>query len=398
MKIKNLSDEQKKNFKANIPIYFEFLKNNKPLLSDSSHKLYSRALSFVAIENELINKTPKELALALTKDILTTSNFQKIIGQDAGSIQNIRLSAFRNLVEPFKDDLKNEISAVSYKALNKLVSRKGTHIRQKIVNEKNQNIKTPAEQENMRSWAEVEEVVKKLNVQYGVILKRFFKTNEIPCYVTLRNILVGNLYVNNYHHYKDVKVHTMLRNEYKTCHLWINTVEPPKDRKNYFWINLDTNEHFIIIQKNKTTGGIRRIPGVEGQSEVVNQNKFKRFYLNKKVVNIIMFIKQTFNERCDVPFLKNNTRDGSITDNKWQRIIYSIFKEITPGICATTLRKILYNEIPFHKYTTAMTNYILECQDHNKDTCDTYYKKVDTANSVENWVEDSAEHGVILLQ
>ena len=124
MKIKNLTSEQKKNFKANIPVYFDFLKNNKPLLSDSSHKLYSRALSFVAIENQLINKTPKELALALTKDILTTSNFQKIIGKDVGSIQNIRLSAFRNLVEPFKDDLQNEISAVSYKALNKLVSRK----------------------------------------------------------------------------------------------------------------------------------------------------------------------------------------------------------------------------------------------------------------------------------
>jgi len=251
--------------------------------------------------------------------------------------------------------------------------------------------------ENMRGWSEIEEAVKKLNIQYSIILKRFYKTNEIPCYVSLRNILIANLYVNNYQHLNDIKVHTLLRNEYKTCHLWINSVEPPRDKKNYFWINLDTSEHFIVIQKNKTTGGIRRLPGVEGESVVIEQPKFKKFYLNRKVVNIIMFIKQTFNERCDVPFLKNNTRDGSITDNKWQRIMYSIFKEVTPSINSTTLRKILYNDIPFHKYTNEMTHYILECQDHNKDTCDTYYKKVDPPIFTQERFEDSTEDGITII-
>ena len=94
--------------------------------------MYSRALSYIAVENGLYSLSPKELAIALSKDILTTSDFQKIVGTDSDANQNIRLAAFRNLVEPFKDELKDEISAISYETLLKLLSRKGGHIRKSL--------------------------------------------------------------------------------------------------------------------------------------------------------------------------------------------------------------------------------------------------------------------------
>ena len=121
MRIRELSQQQRQNFKNNCPIYLSFLREKAPQLSNCSHKLYSRAISYIAVENDLINKTPKELAISLTKDILTTSDFEKIVGKDTNGNQNIRLSAFRNLVNPYKDDLENEISSVSFKTLSKLV-------------------------------------------------------------------------------------------------------------------------------------------------------------------------------------------------------------------------------------------------------------------------------------
>ena len=113
------------------------------------------------------------MAVELTKDILTTSDFIKIVGNDSGSNQNIRLSAFRNLVSPFKDDLKNEISSVSYETLLKLLSRKGTHIRKTILESKSQNLKTETELMQHRSWKDLQNIVKNMNVKYNQIVNKF---------------------------------------------------------------------------------------------------------------------------------------------------------------------------------------------------------------------------------
>ena len=140
MKIGELPVEKRKQFREHVPIYHKFIKENSPHLSTSSHNLYSRALAFIAVENDLLNYTPEQLCIKLTQEALTTSDFIKIIGTDNHANQNIRLSAFRNLVEPYKESLKNKISEVSYNAISKLVSRKGTHIRRNILESKSNKL------------------------------------------------------------------------------------------------------------------------------------------------------------------------------------------------------------------------------------------------------------------
>jgi hypothetical protein len=376
MKIGELPVEKRKQFREHVPIYHKFIKENSPHLSTSSHNLYSRALAFIAVENDLLNYTPEQLCIKLTQEALTTSDFIKIIGTDNHANQNIRLSAFRNLVEPYKESLKNKISEVSYNAISKLVSRKGTHIRRNILESKSNNLKSDTELLNMRSWKELQTIINKNNQSLSVILAKFFRTNEIPCYNTLRDILIGNLYCNNYHEYKNMRVHTILRNEYKSCYLWINPDTPPEDKKNYFWINI-SGESKIVIQKSKTIGGVKRgQPNQQGETEILPQKSRKIYPLNKNIVSQILFLKQTFNERIETPFLKNNTRDGIITDGQYNRILYSIFKDLAPQISCTTIRKIYYNEVKWHQLSTHDANYILRHQDHNKSTCDIFYKKI----------------------
>lgn len=381
MKIGELSVEKRKLFKQHVPTYYNFIKENSPHLSTSSHSLYSRALAYIAVENDLINLSPENLCIKLTQEALTTSDFIKIIGTDNHANQNIRLSAFRNLVEPYKESLKNKISEVSYQAISKLVSRKGTHIRRNILESKSNNLKSETELLNMRSWKELQTIINKNNQLLTVILGKFFRTNEIPCYNTLRDILIGNLYCNNYHEYNNMRVHTILRNEYKSCYLWINPDTPPEDKKNYFWINLNGLSK-IVIQKSKTIGGVKRgQANSEGETEILPQKSRKIYPLHKNIVSQILFIKQTFNERIELPFLKNNLRDGAITDGQWARMLYSIFKDLAPQISCTTIRKIYYNEIKWHQLSTKDANYILRHQDHNKGTCDIYYKKINPPSS-----------------
>ena len=89
MKIGELSVEKRKLFKEHVPTYFNFIKENSPHLSTSSHSLYSRALAYIAVENDLINLTPENLCIKLTQEALTTSDFIKIIGTDNHANQNI---------------------------------------------------------------------------------------------------------------------------------------------------------------------------------------------------------------------------------------------------------------------------------------------------------------------
>ena len=347
MKIRSLSAEQRDNFKNAAAAYLGFYQSINPNLSSYSHNMYSRALAYIAVENKLLDYAPKELAVELTKDILTTSDFIKIVGNDSGSNQNIRLSAFRNLVSPFKEDLKNEISTVSYETLLKLLSRKGTHIRKTILESKSQNLKTETELMQNRSWKDLQNIVKNMNVKYNQIVNKFLKTNEIPDYVTLRNILIGNLYMFNIHQKLDIPVHVILRNEYRTAHLWINDKEPPQDKNNYFWINFETNQHFIIIQKSRTT------------NSATNPDKIRRkFPLSQQIVNMILFIKTTFNEAADKPFFKNQIRETTIHSTEWIRIVNKIFESIAQSVTSTTIRNIYLNEIDWSKLSQEQIDYI----------------------------------------
>ena len=366
MKIRSLTTEQRKNFKKNVPVYLEFLKNTSPKLSKCSHTLYSRALSFIAVENDLINLEPKQLALKLSKEVLTNSNFKTIVGEDTSGNQNIRLSAFRNLVEPFKDDLEQEVSCISYQTLNTLLSKKGSHIRKQMSERKkdeDKNVDEVLKEKN--NWKKCQMITINHNQKYDVIFNRFLKTNEIPDYQTLRDAVIANLYCNNVHKFQDVNVYVILHNEYKTCHLWIHPEKPPEDKNNYFWINTLTNNHMIVIQKSSTVGGIRRVPDGSGGTKIVPSEKVKMFRLSKLIASQILFIKTTFNERCDRPFFKNDLRDGPINDQKWGRIMNKLFHTISTTATCKTIRKILQSEINWKKLNEEQKHYIMSCLDVN---------------------------------
>ena len=357
MKIKNFSSVEKAHFKHSAAEYLLFYKEVTSKLSSYSHAMYSRALSYIAVENGLYSLSPKELAIALSKDILTTSDFQKIVGTDSDANQNIRLAAFRNLVEPFKDELKDEISAISYETLLKLLSRKGGHIRKSLKEVK--ETKSPEQLLKTRSWKDLQNVVREMNKQYNKIVNTFLKTNEIPDYVTLRNILIANLYMFNSHEHNGLTTHVILRNEYRNAYVWINDSLPPADKNNYFWINFETNKHYIVVQKSKTQ-----------TSQSSSQRRL--FTLSPNIVNMIIFIKQTFNENVDKPFFKNNRRDAAPHNTEWIRILQKIFEDVGQGITCSTIRAIYQNEIDWTKLSQDQMNYVATNLDTGTKNCGTH--------------------------
>ena len=356
MKIKNFNAIEKEHFKKSAADYLEFYRETNNKLSTYSHAMYSRALSYIAVENQLYNKTPKELAVALSKDILTNADFKKIVGTDSDANQNIRLAAFRNLVDPYKEELKKDISSVSYETLTKLVSRKRGNIRKSMNATK--ETKTPEELLKKNSWKDLQNVVKGMNKEYNKIVNTFLKTNEIPDYVTLRNILVGNLYMFNAHDYNGLTTHVLLRNEYRTAWIWIKDVPPPYDKNNYFWINFETQKHYFVVQKSKTQ---------TSQS----QSHRRLFPLASNIVNMIVFIKQTFNESVEKPFFKNNRRDAPPHNTEWIRLVGKIFEDVGQNINCSVIRMIYQNEIDWSKLKKEEIEYVARNLDTGVKNCGT---------------------------
>ncbi len=378
MKVKNLSSDKKKLFTQNLSKYETFLNENCSQLSKSSVNLYKRTLSYMAVENESTDLTPKEFAIFLAQDLLTYNSFNRIVGESENNNMNIRISAFRNLIEPFKKELEEQISEVSYNVISKLITQKGSRIRKSILEEKGKNEKNRNEHTNMKTWEDLQSVVNSNNIEYKKILCKYYKDGEVPDYQTLRNILIVNLYCNNWHVKDGHKIYTLLRNEYRNFYLWINTNPVPKNDKNYFWINLDSNKHYIVIQKSKTVGGIRRVPknNDEGGSQIIKQEGYKQYILNDYIVNILLFIKTIFKENETNIFIKNNNRTSAIAVEKWSHQITCIFRDVANNINSTTIRKILYNSIDFTKLDYNMSSYILKQQDHSRNSAELYYKKM----------------------
>ena len=139
---------------------------------------------------------------------------------------------------------------------------------------------------------------------------------------------------------------------------------------------MDTNQHFIVIQKSKTVGGIRRIQSGEGGSQIVKQEGYKQYILNDYIVNILLFIKTIFKENETNIFIKNNDRTSAIPVEKWTVTVSSLFRDVSTNINSTTIRKILYNSIDFKKIDFNLTSYILKAQDHSRNSGELYYKKM----------------------
>ena len=104
---------------------------------------------------------------------------------------------------------------------------------------------------------------------------------------------------------------------------------------------MNGNDHRIVINKNKTTGGIlRKIGGQLGETTITPQKNQKIFPLNKEIVKIIMFIKQCFQERIDKPFIKCNNRELNYSSSTWSKMLSRVFKKITTNITCNVIRKV----------------------------------------------------------
>ena len=180
----------------------------------------------------------------------------------------------------------------------------------------------------------------------------------------LRDCLVCNLYVNNNFKHKSLDFNVLLRNEYKSLYLHIGDHQPPTTNKNYLWVKLESNDSKIIINKNKTTGGVKRCIGTNiGHTKIIPQKDQKIFPLNKDITKIILFIQQVFNERKDRPFIKSNNRVSNYTSSTWSKMLTRVFKNIDSKISSTLIRKIYYQKILESDYLLNEKQLIYEMSD-----------------------------------
>jgi len=342
MKIKTLTQKEKISFKNEMPKYEVFLKEKLPHLAETSLSLYKRTLSYISTINKCNDKTVEDTCIFLTSKLLTDTSLDCVIGDSnvSESNKNIRLSAFKNLVEIFRDEIKLKISPVAFNTTISMMGKAGGNIRKQIMEtRRNKDLLSPS---TMQTWEELTELNKIYLKKFNYIKNQYIKTNEVPDYVFLRDCLISNLYINNSFKLKNNEFNVILRNEYKSLYLHIGDNQPTSTSKNYIWIKLDSNDHKIIINKNKTTGGVKRknLGDFIGHTSVYPQKNQKTFPLNKEIAKIIIFIKQVFNERSDKPFIKCNNRELNYTSSTWSKMLQRVFKKINPKLSSNLIRKI----------------------------------------------------------
>tara|TARA_R110002050_G_scaffold41447_1_gene100439 strand:- start:460 stop:1638 length:1179 start_codon:yes stop_codon:yes gene_type:complete len=385
MKIKTLTQKEKISFKNEMPKYEVFLKEKLPHLATTSLSLYKRTLSYISTINKCNDKTVEETCIFLTSKLLTDTSLDCVIGDSnvSESNKNIRLSAFKNLVEIFRDEIKLKISPVAFNTTISMMGKAGGNIRKQILEiRKNKDLLSPS---TMQTWEELTELNKIYLKKFNYIKNQYIKTNEVPDYVFLRDCLISNLYINNSFKLKNNEFNVILRNEYKSLYLHIGDNQPTSTSKNYIWIKLDSNDHKIIINKNKTTGGVKRknLGDFIGHTSVYPQKNQKTFPLNKEIAKIIIFIKQVFNERSDKPFIKCNNRELNYTSSTWSKMLQRVFKKINPKLSSSLIRKIYQLKIDTTKDLSNQDKMLIyEMNDLHRDPKNLKDNKEDEENLV----------------
>jgi len=365
MRIKDLTIEEKAEFRRELPKFDSFLKENLKHLATTSLSLYTRTLAYISVINHLQELNTKDICICLTTKALTNSNLIHIIGDEktTNNNKNIRLSAFKNMVEIYKPDIKKEISSVAYNSIMEKLGKRGCKIRQNILKDRQHKEIFTNPITNL-NWEELQSLNKEYLKKFKEIQNQYIKHNEIPDYMFLRDCLVCNLYVNNTYKHKSLDFNVILRNEYKSLYLHIGETQPPTTSKNYLWVKLESNDSKIIINKNKTTGGLKRcISNNIGHTKLIPQKDQKVFPLNKEITKIILFIQQIFNERKDKPFIKSNNRVSNYTSSTWSKMLTRVFKNIDSKISSTLIRKIYYHKVQEENYNLNEKQLIYEMSD-----------------------------------
>lgn len=363
MKIKDLTTKQRYDFNQVLPKFEELLKINLSHLSPSSLTLYKRAAAFITVTNDLQDKETQDITIELVRLCLTYNNLSFIIGLDntPNTSKNIKISAFKNLVEIYYKEINEKISTVAYDSVIKMLGKQGNIIR-KIIHKN--RITNENKTQGTYSWDNLINLNKEYLKTFLEIKKNYLKYNEIPDYIFLRDCLTSNLYLNNVFNFENYKFNVVLRNEYKSCYLHIDDSPPTNNIRNYFWVNLTTKESKLVINKNKTTGGFKRVKGNQmGHTQIKNQKKQKYFPLSEEITEIILFIQQVFHERKDKPFIKCNNRINNYTSASWSKMLGRVLKKIDTKIASSNLRRMYFYKIKNSNHSTHIKQNILEMSD-----------------------------------
>ena len=89
MKIKNFTSVEKAHFKKSAGEYLEFYKEVTSKLSPYSHAMYSRALSYIAVENGLYNLSPNKKPSKSNPIVFRRNKLLRGINKQIQNIRNI---------------------------------------------------------------------------------------------------------------------------------------------------------------------------------------------------------------------------------------------------------------------------------------------------------------------
>lgn len=345
MKIKDLSNEDKKLFINELDKFGSWVEENLVSLSRSSKYLYKRTLSYISVENKKTDLEVKEFALFLVNQMID-GDIECILGNQLNNNKNIRLSAFKTLLEPNKKYLIEKTSETVYKKLEKILSQTGSIIRNK--EKKKDDLLDKIDYQNYESSMTV---YNKMMKEFLEVQNTYNTTGEVPCYEICRDFLIASLYLNNKITIDNKTYKIMLRNEYRTLILHISSKTPPKDEKNYIWIDLENNKSVLYIQKSKTTGKYQKVKLSDGSCKKMVKEQVKQFPLCNHIVGLILFIKNVFREQNNKTFFKTNNRINHFTCDLWSKNLTKIFKPIAAGIGSMTLKKMYINSLNFTDYT-----------------------------------------------
>ena len=350
MKIKNLTTEEKKLFLNELEKYGTFIDENSPKLSKNSRYLYKRTLSFMSVENKKTNLQPKDFCLYLTNELLE-GDINCILGKsELNNSKNIRLSAFKNLFLTYKDYIIEKNNEIVFRKIEKILCQTGSIIRNKSKDEKKQKDDL-TNKIDFQNWEAVIETYKNKMKEFVKIQNRYTTTGELPSYIICRDFLIASLLVNNKIRHNNREYNVILRNEYRNLVLYINSNKPPKDERNYIWIDLEKNKSCLYIQKSKTTGKYQKVKLSNGEVKKMVNDNVKIFPISNNNVSLILFIKNVFGELNNKIFFKTDNRLDHFTCDLWSKQVTKIFKIVAAGIGPTTLKKMYINHTNFEDFT-----------------------------------------------
>tara|TARA_R110000822_G_scaffold39409_5_gene108319 strand:+ start:1464 stop:2492 length:1029 start_codon:yes stop_codon:yes gene_type:complete len=330
----------------------DYFKENKPYLSNMSHKLYSNQIVSISIDNNINDFDPLKFITRMVNKSSRDKSLSFILLNGAEQSQNQRISAVRNILEINKDALDSK----KYNRLSQLLSSVGDTLRKNISSKVGTNIKTEHEKDAMEvTWN-----------QLGEFAKNY--SPNIDNINGFRNYVLLNLLLNNFIDKDEIKYYTLLRRiEYASLFIWTNLKKPPNNKKNYIYLS----KNQLYIQHSKTTGGVRRIG-----NKIIEQPSLKTYPLNTDIKEIIKKYIKMYKIKNDQPLFYGNKGTKQINEVFYSALLKELLSPLNKNLNNTLLRKIYENRIIEKQTNANEKKELMKLVDHSLDVAMTFYHKI----------------------